>query len=254
MLDRAILFCDGACKGNPGPGGWGVVAWLPDDELVRELAGREERTTNNVMELRAALEALRLARASCPPTRSIVVLTDSAYVVQGATGWIHGWRRNAWKKADGQPVANRELWEAIAQEVGALGARLAWRHLPGHAGVPGNERVDALASGAAAGDFERAYRGPLTGYEVPLFDGLDEVFAREAKIAPSGRKSAGAAKSNKPAPDGSKVFYLSYLDGKLERHATWPACEARVKGRAGAKFKKISSAAEEAATLKGWGL
>ena len=135
-------FTDGACSGNPGPGGWGVVLQaINAGEIVkeRELSGGAGETTNNQMELMAAISALEtLERAS-----SITVVTDSSYVKDGVSTWIHGWKRNGWKTAAKKPVKNIELW----QRLDAAQARhnVTWEWVKGHAGHPENERADALA-------------------------------------------------------------------------------------------------------------
>lgn len=140
-------FTDGACSGNPGPGGWGVLMQARDGEAVvkeRELMGGEALTTNNRMELMAAISALEaLTRAS-----ALIIVTDSAYVKNGVTGWIHGWKRNGWKTADGKPVKNVELWQRL--EEAALRHKVEWRWIKGHAGHAENERADALARAGMA--------------------------------------------------------------------------------------------------------
>jgi ribonuclease HI len=135
-------FTDGACSGNPGPGGWGVVLQAINAGKIvkeRELSGGAGETTNNQMELMAAISALEtLERAS-----SITVVTDSSYVKDGVSTWIHGWKRNGWKTAAKKPVKNVELW----QRLDAAQARhnVTWEWVKGHAGHPENERADALA-------------------------------------------------------------------------------------------------------------
>lgn len=137
-----IAYTDGACSGNPGPGGWGVVLQAKSGEQVikeRELSGGAGETTNNQMELMAAITALEtLERASV-----ITIVTDSQYVKNGVTGWIHGWKKNGWKTAAKKPVKNAELW----QRLDAAQARhsVTWQWVKGHAGHPENERADALA-------------------------------------------------------------------------------------------------------------
>jgi len=141
-MPELYAFTDGACSGNPGPGGWGVLMQARDgDTLVkeRELSGGEADTTNNRMELMAAISALEgLSRPS-----QITVVTDSAYVKNGVTQWIHGWKRNGWRTADRKPVKNVELW----QRLDAAQARhtVRWEWIKGHAGHPENERADELA-------------------------------------------------------------------------------------------------------------
>jgi len=132
------IYTDGACKGNPGPGGWG--AWLSTGEHEKELFGGERQTTNNRMELTAVIEALTSLKRSC----DITIYTDSEYVRKGITEWIHGWKTRGWKTADRKPVKNADLW----QRLDALRDlhHVDWRWVKGHAGDPGNERADALAN------------------------------------------------------------------------------------------------------------
>ena len=146
-MPKLFAYTDGACSGNPGPGGWGVLLQAKDGgEVVkeRELNGGEPETTNNRMELMAAITALEtLERAS-----SLTVVTDSAYVKDGVTKWIHGWKRNGWKTAAKKPVKNAELW----QRLDAAQARhdVTWEWVKGHAGHPENERADELARAGMA--------------------------------------------------------------------------------------------------------
>ena len=135
-------FTDGACSGNPGPGGWGVVLQaINAGEIVqeRELSGGAGETTNNQMELMAAISALEtLDRAS-----TITVITDSSYVKDGVSTWIHGWKRNGWKTAAKKPVKNVELWQRL--DAAQARHKVTWEWVKGHAGHPENERADALA-------------------------------------------------------------------------------------------------------------
>lgn len=137
-----FAYTDGACSGNPGPGGWGALLIAKDgDEVVkeRELKGGEPETTNNRMELLAAISALEtLGRPS-----TITVVTDSAYVKNGVTGWIEGWKRNGWKTANRKPVKNEDLWRRLDEA--RARHRVTWEWIKGHAGHPENERADALA-------------------------------------------------------------------------------------------------------------
>ncbi|MEO1251434.1 MAG: ribonuclease HI [Pseudomonadota bacterium] len=132
-----IIYTDGACSGNPGPGGWGVL--IEDGGQSRELFGGEAETTNNRMEMKAVIEALKTVGAGS----SVTIYTDSQYVKNGVTQWIHGWKRNGWKTSARKPVKNKDLWV----ELDALtdGRSIDWRWVKGHAGDPGNERADALA-------------------------------------------------------------------------------------------------------------
>jgi len=137
-----IAYTDGACSGNPGPGGWGVLLLAKDGERVvkeRELKGGEAETTNNRMELMAAIMALEtLSRAS-----ALTIVTDSAYVKGGVTQWIHGWKRNGWKTAGKKPVKNEDLWRRLDEA--RVRHDVTWEWIKGHAGHEENERADALA-------------------------------------------------------------------------------------------------------------
>jgi ribonuclease HI len=135
---EVTIYTDGACKGNPGPGGWG--AWLRSGEHERELWGGEAQTTNNRMELQAVIEALGALRRP-----SVVQLhVDSEYVRNGITTWIHGWKRRGWRTADNKPVKNVDLWQRL--EAACAPHRITWHWVRGHSGDPGNERADALAN------------------------------------------------------------------------------------------------------------
>ncbi|MFL6748422.1 MAG: ribonuclease HI [Sphingomicrobium sp.] len=140
-LPEIEIFTDGACKGNPGPGGWGAI--LRSNGKERELSGGESPTTNNRMELMAAIEALKALKRPC----HVQLWTDSNYVRDGITKWIHGWRRNGWKTADRKPVKNAELWQALIDA--AAPHRVDWHWVKAHAGHPENERADALACAEA---------------------------------------------------------------------------------------------------------
>ncbi len=140
--NRVEIFTDGACSGNPGPGGWGAI--LRFRGVEKELSGGETPTTNNRMELMAAIEGLKALKR---PTQ-VRVWTDSVYVRDGITKWVHGWKRSGWKTADKKPVKNVDLWQALLDA--AKPHDVEWRWIKGHAGHPENERADALARGGIA--------------------------------------------------------------------------------------------------------
>lgn len=239
-MSPIVVFTDGAAKGNPGPGGWGVVIVTPEGQ-VTELGGRAaETTTNNRMELTGAIRALSELRGV---PDAVAVYTDSTYVIQGIRAWIHGWRKRGWKTATGGDVLNRDLWEQLDALVAARGrSGVEWHYVRGHAGIPGNERVDEIADGLAQGRDITLYRGSLLGYSLPILDLPSDT------VVPARTKTAGGR-----AAAGSKPYsYLSVVDGQLARHATWADCERRVKGRPGARFKKAMSQGDEAAILRDW--
>jgi ribonuclease HI len=192
------------------------------------------------MELAGAIHGLKkVAKIDAP----VWLYTDSVYVIRGITQWIWGWRRRGWKTAEGEDVANRELWQELSLVVESRPktAPIDWRFVKGHSGVPGNERVDQIAVAFTKGTRIDLYKGPLISYPVPIFDlpashALPEPKDKDAKV-----KAAAYS-------------YVSVIDGVPMRHKTWPECEARVKGRSGAKFKKTTSAENEQEILAGWGV
>ena len=140
--ELVVIYADGACKGNPGPGGWG--AWISVGEHSKELCGGESITTNNRMELTAVIRALQALKRAC----NVKVYTDSVYVQKGMTEWIDSWKKRGWRTADKKPVKNDDLWQeldAIAQQ-----HNIEWLWVKGHAGDAGNERADALANQGVA--------------------------------------------------------------------------------------------------------
>jgi ribonuclease HI len=140
-LTTVEIFTDGACKGNPGPGGWGAVIRAGRNE--KEISGGEALTTNNRMEMMAAVEALNALKRPC----HVILSTDSKYVMDGITKWVFGWQKNGWKTADKKPVKNAELWQALVEATRRH--RIEWKWVKGHSGHPENERADQLACAAA---------------------------------------------------------------------------------------------------------
>ncbi len=147
------LYTDGACSGNPGPGGWGTVAYF-DDGSCHEIGGRDGATTNNRMEMQAAISALEFF-AQTRQTGSCVIYTDSEYLIKGITQWVKGWKKKGWKTAAGKDVLNQDLWEKLDrlnnQVQGYIKTPVSWQHVKGHSGNVGNERCDTIARGYSSG-------------------------------------------------------------------------------------------------------
>lgn len=237
---KLVIFTDGSSLGNPGPGGYGCVIVFHQLDEVIELGGNKTRTTNNEMELSAVIAGLS---QSVFNTADVEIFTDSSYVINGITKWVHGWEKNGWKTQVKEDVANKSLWQTLIGLVREreTKSKVLWNYVPGHVGVVGNERCDAIATGFASGNPSALYRGKLStyGHDILNFT-IDEALKKT--------KSETRAKSN------AKAFsYLSLVDGIVMRHTTWSECESRVKGK-NAKFKKSISADNEQEILTDWGV
>ena len=144
-MNKIVIYTDGACKGNPGPGGWGALLRAADG-AEKELCGGELETTNNRMEMMAVIEALSALKRPC----HVILFVDSQYVLKGMTEWLHGWKAKGWRTAAKQPVKNVDLWQRLDALVHQSEHRIEWQWVKGHAGDPGNERADALANRGVA--------------------------------------------------------------------------------------------------------
>lgn len=247
-LATNIIFTDGACTGNPGPGGWACIVSLHDG-TVREMGGGFRETTNNRMEMSAAMNALASLDRSL--VGNVILYTDSTYLIKGVTQWVWGWRARGWKTADGKDVANRDLWEELMQQIAGLkSAKVEWKYVRGHSGNPGNERCDEIAVCFATGRSVQLYTGLRDNYFIDL-DRLpkEEVPSEQSKAS---RESSSAR--TRSAGQSLTTSYLSYHAGIVMRHSTWAECERRVKGQSNAKFKKSKSSQEEKEILRCWGL
>ncbi len=140
-MNKIVIYTDGACKGNPGPGGWGALLRAADG-AEKELFGGESETTNNRMEMMAVIEALSALKRPC----HVILFVDSQYVLKGITEWLHGWKAKGWRTAAKQPVKNVDLWQRLDALVHQSEHRIEWQWVKGHAGDPDNERADALAN------------------------------------------------------------------------------------------------------------
>lgn len=229
-----IIYSDGACSGNPGPGGWACILKTPED-TVYEKSGFSPSTTNNKMEMTAALKALM----DVPLGAFVIILTDSSYLIRGITQWVFGWMRRDWKNAEGGDVLNKEIWMDLLKYT--KGKKIDWRYIPGHKGFPGNERVDQLAVAESLRQRLVPYSGQMENYPYAILPLPDKFPIPEMKKNGSSNSSQNS-------------FYLSLVNGVLERHQTWDQCQKKVKGVSQARFKKVLSLTEAQETLKNWGL
>jgi ribonuclease HI len=154
------IYTDGSSRGNPGPGGWGAI--IMDEARAVELGGAEAPTTNNRMELTAAIEALTFADTLVPEV--IELYTDSEYVMKGITLWVEGWQKRGWRTASKKPVLNQDLWQKLI--LAADGKRIEWKYVAGHSGHEYNERCDEIATGMADGLAVTLYNGARSGYKM----------------------------------------------------------------------------------------
>ncbi len=233
MKAAYLIFTDGACSGNPGTGGWAARIEYQHQDSVVELGGPAPKTTNNRMEMTAALEALRFVAASAPG--DVDLYTDSSYVIKGVTSWVKGWKRRGWRTAKGTPVLNQDLWEALDAVNQELGVQ--WLHVPGHAGHAGNERVDSIAQAYSKGREPELLAGPL---------------AKEDRC-PRPTINAASKKKKKSKSGGKAWGYLALVQGELRLFKAWPACQNFVSGRSGARFKKVASEIEAQSLARAWG-
>lgn len=246
MDAKIIIYGDGACSGNPGPGGYGAIVITPDN-TVHELAKHYPQTTNNRMEILAISESLKLLLKSdhLLTASHIEIYTDSVYLIRGVTQWMFGWKKRGWKTAANLEVANQDLWIEIDKILYQIklknsALKLEWNFVKGHAGDPGNERCDQLAVAMSKHEPIEIYTGPASAYH------FDVKKVPQKKPLPEAKSS-----SNEPK---KAAWYLSLVNGVFKTHKTWSECEALVKGRPGVKFKKVTSAEEEAQIKKQWGL
>ncbi len=229
MEKQIVVFTDGSSRGNPGPGGFGAIIVMHD--RIVELGGRDMQTTNNRMELSGVIFALSFLSSKLEVKSSTLLLyTDSSYIVNGITKWVFGWQKNNWKKADGEDVLNKDLWETLFSL--SKNFKIDWKIIPGHAGVLGNERCDEIATSFADGDNPTLFNGKIEDYKIKLLPveiGVGEIKKTKGKSAFS---------------------YISSIDGVVKIHSSWKECEARVKGKAGARFKKSFSKSDEEKIIK----
>ena len=234
------VFTDGSSRGNPGPGGWGAVVVekkiskeAKKEEMnvathVAELGGGEKHTTNNRMELTAAVEGV----SHTPKGSNILLHTDSSYVINGITKWINGWKKNNWITKAKEDVQNKDLWMKL--DACAGDRKVEWKYVGGHIGILGNERCDHIATAFADGRHVKLYKGPLSQYDL---QNILDITYDEGELK---KKKSSSSRSNAKA-----YSYVSMVGGVIETHKTWAECEKRVKGSKGAKYKKSLSREDE---------
>ncbi len=239
-----IIFTDGSALGNPGPGGYGAVILFPMMDECIELGGNKLMTTNNEMELTAVISALSY---SSDNTKTLHIFTDSSYVINGITKWVHGWERNNWQTTTKQDVSHRPLWESLVKlvRIRETSNPVHWHHVAGHAGIPGNERCDVIATSYSSGKPVSLYRGKLSVYTDQVVPNILHTEPDETLLAK--KKSKKKTSSEKP------FAYVSLVDNIFRSHDTWAECEQQVKGVKGkVKFKKVFSLEELEMVKKEW--
>lgn len=246
-----LIFADGSSRGNPGRGGYGaiVISGSSSDFLknkgnihVKELGEGEALTTNNKMELSAVISALEYSKLSLFNEESeFNIYTDSKYVVNGSKMWIFGWQKNGWKTAAKEDVKNKELWQVLSYLI--AGKNIKWHLLPGHAGILGNERCDEIATNFADKKTDSLFDGKLSKYSNEKI--LDIFYNPELiKEAKDNKKASGSSK-------GAKAYsYVSKVNGVINVDSSWADCERRVKGKAGALYKKSASLSDQEKIVK----
>ncbi len=242
-MKEITIYCDGSAIGNPGPGGWGATILVFQNRggrTVKEIGGGEKHTTNNRMELMAAIESLKKI-----PAHSVVTIkTDSQYAVKGITGWVYGWEKNGWKTTQKQDVLNKDLWKILMKAVS--GSDVTFEHVRGHSGNLMNERVDQIANALARGEKIYPVRGgahTTLSNGVKLYEGDERGYKEFLANLPKARAVSGKS--------GKAYSYISLVDGRIMTHKTWAECEKRVAGQK-AKFKKVFSAEEETELIESW--
>ena len=251
-----VVFTDGSSRGNPGPGGFGVVIVYNDSEWkvesgkwkVNEIGGREEHTTNNRMELTAAIKALQ--SVSSLNAIRYTLYADSSYVVNGITKWIHGWQKNGWKTGAKKDVENRDLWEKLIEI--SRNKEIQWKSVKGHAGVPGNTRCDEIATAFADGEKPQLYSGIFKNYSIKnILDVSEGRTGKGLTFLPTQGQTLRSP-SAKTRSRQTSYSYVSKVNGVIQTHKTWAECEQRVRGKQ-AKYKKAFSAEEERNLIEKWG-
>lgn len=220
------IYTDGAARGNPGRAGWGAVIIDQDKNTVTEIGGHSPHATNNQMELTGAIRALEYVSDNKKYTgQKIALYTDSSYVIRGMKQWVHGWQKNGWQTTQKKEVENLKLWQELVKL--SQSKDIEWLYVPGHSGVPLNERTDVIAT---------EYADSKTSN---LFSGTIEQYPYDISVSSIVKRTTSKQKTVKNG------YYLVIRSGKVFHYETWKECEAAVKGVKGVRFKKVSNKEEE---------
>lgn len=221
------IYTDGAARNNPGRAGWGAVLIDVTRKHIAELGGFYPHATNNQMELTGALEALTyISKHKKYAGEKILLYTDSSYVINGMKKWVHSWKKNGWQTSKKKDVENKKLWESLARL--SLIQDIEWLYVPGHSGVPLNERADFIATTYADSKHVTLYDGPIDLYTISLNP------VKHVQTQVSGKKKT------------PKVgYYIVVQHGNVTRYETWSQCENAVKGIKNVKYKKVANQIEE---------
>lgn len=236
MESKFTIYTDGSSRGNPGPGGWAAI--VVHGQKVIEIGGREQKTTNNRMEMTAAVRALQAIERVEQSETEININTDSAYLLNGITKWVYTWQRNGWKKKGKEParhgfaegesggeVLNKDLWQELMEETAKR--EVEWKLVEGHSGHKYNDRCDQIATSFADNKKIKLFSGTLDQYEKEILPNVRTI----------------------PKKGGQAYSYVSEVGGKIEVHKTWEECKNRVQGKK-ARFRKSFSAEDEAKIIE----
>lgn len=226
---KVIIYTDGASSGNPGPGGWGAI--ISREGKIKEIGGKKLKTTNNRMEMSAAIKALEETEIN----DDISLYTDSSYLINGITKWIFGWIKNDWKTSTKQEVLNKDLWQELY--LLTKNRKIQWVAVKGHAGSLLNNRADEIAVSFSKNKTTDLFFGEARDYKFNVLTlTQDELVSK----TDSSRKK-------------QKAFsYLSMINGEIQKHKTWTDCENRVKGQSAAKFRKTLNEDDESKIIEEW--
>lgn len=234
MQSNIIIFTDGASSGNPGPGGWGAIVAYRDK--VVELGGGNAQTTNNRTELTAVYESLKFVLEERLNSSPITLYTDSAYVANGITSWIPGWKRRNWTNQAGQTIANVDVWKNLSEILPDMNLKIV--NISGHSGIPGNEQADKIATGFIKDTNQYLYNGLRSEYSIDL---------ENTSVNPTLKKEKDRKKAK-------AYSYVSLVGKDFQVHKTWEDCKNRVEGQKGVKYKKALSPDDEIAIKIEWGI